>query len=493
MRSIEEMLDTATPSQITPPTVESLRQTVRRRARRRRAAVLAATGCLAVVVGAGVWDGLRERQRVESVDEAPINDGEQGVQQLTPTTASEITADDRATTPESIWASRWFLVPPDSIKIVGFDSQSQLGSQVQTIFSQGPILTSNPQDPASARLARTYHLEGDQNIFRIGDPTWDYYEVVRFDRQIRIGNEPEGDGVDAFVASDDGRFVVVAEGISDQEAIDLVLSARLVQGRTELVGPLPDGFVEVAEPNSGPADHVTRVTWNQHGIELTLQASRQSIEKAVLGRRFGQAELVEIRGTTGVFTPAKPGQDGASLVWAEDGYAFRLQPRDERTPVDLATLASVAEELQRHDQTSLVERLDDQFMARQATVVAEWLAATPLPPGWDPEPVVNMAPVGELRGASRVHGYLQCAWTVEWANAVRTGDDALRVKAEAVLADEPNWLVFQARFEAYADADGRYVERREHTIEEVNTRAERMASVSSSQEADDLFGNPSCG
>ena len=490
MPSIEEILDVATPSQVMPPNVDDLRRTERRRSRRRRALVAVTGGCLALAVTLVAWTSFGTGQHVESVDQAPVYEREQGTPRTTGVPDS--LGGQEPPTTEPIWASRWFLVPNEPTEIDYISGQSVAWEDAQSSAIVGPLLTDNPDDPATAGLAWIYHLE-DVSIFGIGSPEWDYYETTVSGRQVRVGNEPGSDRINAFVASATGSFVLVGVGLTDNQATDLVLRAGLVAGATSLAGPLPVGFTEVAQPTPDPAEHRTEIGWQQDGLELRLSISRSSLEEQTVLRRSREATLVEVRATSAVYTGTEPGIYPANLIWTEGGYAFVLSTMDDQEPGDLDTLLSVAESLQRIDQAGLIERLDDPFMPNQSTLIAEWITATPPPPGWDTTSLINGVPQGELMAASLVRQYLECSWITEWATAVRANDVVTRAEAEAVLAEQLSWPVFEAEIDAQSQIDEQSAGHQVQLADSINSRTEQMAATRTPEDLTEFERNYGCG
>lgn len=491
MPSIDEVLEAATPRRVSPPTVDQLNRILHRRARRRRNFGLVVV-CVAVgMVGLGVVARLGVGQRIESVAEEPVIGDERSTSAGTSTT-SEPSAEQTTTTALPAWVNRWFLVPPEPTEISQITSQPGIWDEAQGPVNEAVFVTSDPLQPATAGLGRIYHLDGI-GIFRIGSPDWDYYETTIAGRQLRIGNDPTSDQVNAFVASDTGSFVVVGVDLSDDQAAKLVLAAELVNGATQ-VDELPQGFTEVSLPQTAPTDHRTTIGWTVEGADFNLRITPSSLEEQVLYLRFVDAEITQVRGTQGIYTPTVPGMNPASLVWAQDGYTLILSKFNDQAPGDLDALVALADSLQRVDQPELIERLGDPFMARQASTVAEWLETTPPPKGWDTTTLVNSVPQDELTIASFTRQFLECTWTAEWAEAIRSNDPTRRDEAEATLARQATWPSFQAEMDALRRLDERAAESVDQEAKKnIDVLADRRAAVQDLEQLAAFEGEYGCG
>lgn len=478
MPSIDEVLESATPREVSPPTVDQLRSVLHQRARR-RSLVLAGAFFALGLVGLGLVAGFRSGQRIESVADEPMVGDDRSAPAPTSTT-SEPSAEQTTTTVQPARMIRWFLVPPEPTEISRISSRPDIWDQAQGQDDEAVFVTTDPLQPADAGLARVHHVDGI-GIFRIGSPDWDYYETTIGGRQLRIGNDPNSDQVSAFVASDNGSFALAGVGLNDDQVAELVLAADLMNGVTR-IDELPEDFTEVSPPTPQPTDHRTTFSWTEDGAELNLRIIPRSLEEQVLYLRFSDAETTQVRGTLGVYTPTSPGMNPASLLWAQDGYTLILSESDDRATGDLDTLVDLAESLKQVDQPELIERLADPFMARQASTVMDWLEATPPPEGWDLSTLVNAVPQDELTIASFTRQFVECAWTAEWADAIRSNDQARRSQAETTLASQATWPAFQAEMDALRRIDERASESVDQEAENVSVMADRRAAIQDLQQ-----------
>jgi hypothetical protein len=126
-------------------------------------------------------------------------------------------------------------------------------------------------------------------------------------------------------------------------------------------------------------------------------------------------------------------------------------------------------------------------------VIAEWLAATPPPPGWDASSLVDSIPQAELTASSQVRHYLECTWIAEWAEAVRSDDQASRERAEGVLADQMSWPVFQVEIEARSRIQAQFADHIDQIDADIEDRAEQMTATRTADDVAEFERDHSCG
>jgi hypothetical protein len=202
---------------------------------------------------------------------------------------------------------------------------------------------------------------------------------------------------------------------------------------------------------------------------------------------------VTVRGATGIYVPVDEGQDPAALAWEENGYVFWLTADDDHSEVGVSQLVAIASSLQRVSQPDLVERFDVPFMRRQVDTVRSWFDATPLPPGWDPSPLIHGVPQGEIQISGYVYNYLECAWIAEWGDAVRGGDETRRRAAEATLADRAHWPVLVDRAAAHRRLSTGTVDMVEAITRQAGAAQTEMSSITTAEQADDYEARAGCG
>jgi hypothetical protein len=470
---------------------------MRRRARRRRdlAAGLAVVMIVAVA-GLGLSAGLGAGQRVESSGRDPSTSSPEISGTTSSLTVSAESSNDAASQDANAsgagasWRLRWFLVPPEPIEIRELSSRDEFWEKAQGAIVERTVVTTDRSDPATAGLAWVYHLEG-ASIFRIGDPNWAYREKTVAGREVRIGDAPAGDSINAYAASESGAFVVVGVRMTEPQVVDLALAARLVNGQVELGERLPNGFEVIEAPSAAASDNRSATGWVQDGESWTLTVSPSSVEDAQLRTRHFEVESMAVRGTTGVYIHTVAGQTPATLIWAEHGHVISLAPGDDRAPGDPRRMVAVANLLQEVNQSELVERLGDRFTVRQADTVAEWLRATPPPAGWDTSPLIDFVPQGELQMAGRTRQFLECAWLAEWADAVRASDESRRDEAQTTLANETQWPVLSDELRAQETMTGDTATLPQGERQVIDERTEQLAAAETDTDVaqiEELYG-----
>lgn len=444
MPTIEQILEAATPAKVEPPRVDEIHARIHRRSSKRRAA--AGASVIGLIFGIGVLASgvVGKGQAIETVGDGLS--GTAGVESTAlstdAATSVPISIEQAQPTPSE---DRWFLVPPPGEKIQHLQDNQLVWSMAQP-GDDHVMVTTDQANPAEAGLAIVYYLEGGGVSITDGPEEFsETFRQVEVDGRIaRVGSDLVKGSAMAFIEAEAGIFAVVGHSITEKQTMDLALSAELVDGRASLSDRVPVGFSIVANPAAADTDYSATLQWGDEVPRVTLLAHPGLLEMMALDLRFsGRVEPVETRGRPGVFSPVHQGVEPATLVWEEDGFVFSLSAGDDHDDVQLEELVDIAESLFRVPQTDLVDRLGDPFMKVQVDAVEAWLTATPLPDGWDADPLIHGVPQSEVESASFVYRYLDCVWFAEWAFAIETGDDARRVEVETMLADRPNWPVLK--------------------------------------------------
>lgn len=449
----------------TAPTPGALRQVSERRRRRRRNTVVGAAA-IGTIAAAGLASFRPSpTQHVEAVDTTETTQltGLPVTTTSTTPVASEPWSELAAWMASRPWEDRTFLVPPDT-DIYGFGTADDSHSAWGSGFAPSGDLFLYPaaDGPVDGSYVRISVVRNEANEFSVDHPVeWEVEFAERpaveaDDRPVTVdvGSSRDGGYVEVHRSIGVDVLIVEAVGLSEAEAIELSMSARL-DGSAPALADVPPGL-EVETAGSPPPTSTSyslifepagqtgyRLGWSDRPLSAVV------LERSVDPDAGRQA--VTVRRTRGIVqsgTSADP-SDLPVLIWEEPGVGvFTLEVAWAPLPT-ADDLVALAETLRSTSYADVIDRLDGPtgFFEQRPETIAGWLEATPLPGGWDPRPLIATPPMGRHDTASLVSRYTQCAWLSEFRRAVASADDAARAESLDVLSQWLTWPATEAWME----------------------------------------------
>lgn len=503
MPTLSDRLDAAA-AELAPasasPTAAGLRHLSARRRQRRRKATAAsvAAGALLATVGVATLRPAATEQ-IEAIDPPETTD----ITQSTGPTSTDVDASGQVDEPAGTtapapatgldawmatrpWDDRFFPLPPNA-EILIIDDQTAW--DLAQDREDEVFVTSDSAHPGQASLATVYVIPGHDLDVTLGPEEWRetlsdsaLTDATGTEVTVRAGTTPDGSSTKALRVIGDDVLIVVGLDLEVEDAIELVLAADIVEGRAVLETP-PAPFVVDSAPARSiiPGEFQVAVAVPD-GRGFDIGRRERPLTNGVMWHAYnGRARTeVAVRNTTGILIEALDG-DPETLVWFEDGAFHTLAARsDGGVPVSTTEeLLAMADSLDLVPQSELVAQLPDDggFVASRPETIADWLDATPLPPGWDPRPLIASAPNVAFTTAFNVDNYVECAWITEFQAAIRARDDVRRVTAIETLNGHREWPVYQAYLDAAIAIGGMTEEAVDDTLAGQDDRAAELAAI----------------